>query len=72
MINHFLRAIRAINPDIISMKNVRRITKTNHIPNGILLRTDFHILFNLGLIGINKSYKVVISSLLSDIEYESY
>ena len=46
--------------------------KTNNITNGILLRADFHILFDLGLIGINKSYKVVVSSSLSDTEYEKY
>lgn len=46
--------------------------KTNDITNGILLRSDFHILFDLGLIGINKSYKVVVSSSLSDTEYEKY
>lgn len=46
--------------------------KTNNITNGILLRADFHILFDLGLIGINTSYKVIISSSLSDTEYEKY
>ncbi len=46
--------------------------KTNNITNGILLRSDFHILFDLGLIGINKSYKVIVSSSLSDTEYEKY
>jgi 5-methylcytosine-specific restriction protein A len=45
---------------------------TNNITNGILLRSDFHILFDLGLIGINKSYKVIVSSSLSDTEYEKY
>jgi 5-methylcytosine-specific restriction protein A len=29
-------------------------------------------LFDLGLIGINKSYQVVVSSSLSDTEYEKY
>ncbi|SMM98697.1 restriction endonuclease [uncultured Candidatus Thioglobus sp.] len=46
--------------------------KTNHITNGILLRSDFHTLFDLGLIGINKSYKVIVSSSLYDTEYERY
>jgi 5-methylcytosine-specific restriction protein A len=46
--------------------------ETNNITNGILLRSDFHILFDLGLIGINKSYQVVVSSSLSDTEYEKY
>lgn len=46
--------------------------KTNNITNGILLKADFHILFDLGLIGVNKSYEVVVSSSLSDTEYEKY
>ncbi len=46
--------------------------KTNHITNGILLRSDFHTLFDLGLIGINQHYKVVVSSSLRDTEYEQY
>ncbi|CAB5505481.1 hypothetical protein THERMOT_2160 [Bathymodiolus thermophilus thioautotrophic gill symbiont] len=46
--------------------------QTNHITNGILLRADFHILFDLGLIGVNKFYKVIVSSSLSDTEYEEY
>lgn len=46
--------------------------KTNNITNGILLRSDFHTLFDLGLIGINQRYKVVVSSSLRDTEYEQY
>ncbi len=46
--------------------------RTNNITNGILLRSDFHILFDLGLIGINKSYQVVVSSSLGGTEYEEY
>ncbi|BAS67129.1 HNH endonuclease [Bathymodiolus septemdierum thioautotrophic gill symbiont] len=46
--------------------------KTNNISNGVLLRADLHILFDLGLVGINQSYKVVVSSSLSDTEYEKY
>lgn len=45
---------------------------TNHITNGILLRADIHTLFDLGLIGVNRSYKVVVSSSLIDSEYEKY
>lgn len=36
--------------------------KTNHITNGILLRADVHTLFDIGLLGINQNYEVVISS----------
>jgi len=45
---------------------------TNHITNGILLRADLHTLFDLGLIGINQNYKVVISLSLNGTEYEKY
>jgi 5-methylcytosine-specific restriction protein A len=33
--------------------------KTNNITNGILLRSDFHILFDLGLIGIISLIKLL-------------
>lgn len=46
--------------------------KTNHVTNGILLRTDIHTLFDLGLLGINQSYKVVVSSSMNGTEYEAY
>ncbi|CAC9517914.1 hypothetical protein [uncultured Gammaproteobacteria bacterium] len=45
---------------------------TNNITNGILLRSDFHLLFDLGLIGINNAYKVVVSSSLSNTEYAQH
>jgi len=45
---------------------------TNHITNGLLLRADIHTLFDLGLIGVNQNYEVVVSSKLSDTEYESF
>lgn len=46
--------------------------KTNHITNGILLRADIHTLYDLGLLGINQNYEVVISSSLMNTEYEDY
>lgn len=46
--------------------------KTNHVTNGILLRADFHTLFDLGLIGISQDYKVVVSSSLKGTDYERY
>ena len=47
--------------------------KTNHIQNGLLLRSDIHTLYDLGLISINPStLKIEISSELHDTEYESY
>lgn len=46
--------------------------KTNHVTNGILLRTDIHTLFDLGLLGVNQEYEVVVSSSLKNTEYEVY
>lgn len=46
--------------------------KTNHVTNGLLLRTDLHTLFDLGLLGINQIYEVVVSSRLKNTEYEKY
>lgn len=44
---------------------------TNHVQNGLLLRTDLHTLFDLGLITIDFStYKVKISKILMDTEYK--
>jgi hypothetical protein len=43
---------------------------TNHIQNGILLRSDIHTLFDLGKIGINPAtHKVVISDSLRRTTY---
>lgn len=46
--------------------------KTNHVTNGILLRADIHTLFDLGLLGINQNYEVVVSSSMKETEYETY
>ena len=35
--------------------------KTNSTDNGILLRSDIHTLFDLGKIGIDLDYKVIMS-----------
>jgi putative restriction endonuclease len=43
--------------------------ESNHIQNGILLRVDIHRLFDMGLIGIDKHYKVRVSSKLSSEHY---
>ena len=46
--------------------------KTNHVTNGILLRADIHTLFDLGLLGINQNYEVVVSSSMKKTDYEVY
>jgi predicted restriction endonuclease len=44
--------------------------QTNHVSNGLLLRTDLHTLFDLGLLAIDaKSLKVWIAGGLRDTEY---
>jgi predicted restriction endonuclease len=43
--------------------------ESNHIRNGILLRVDIHRLFDMGLIGIDKSFRVRISSKLTSEHY---
>ena len=44
---------------------------TNHISNGLLLRTDIHTLFDIGMIAIDTvSYQVVISDKLKGTIYE--
>ncbi|WP_281545883.1 HNH endonuclease [Grimontia sp. SpTr1] len=46
--------------------------ETNHVQNGLLLRSDIHTLFDLGLISIDaKTMKVVISDQLQGSEYQS-
>jgi len=45
-------------------------TDTNKIPNGILLRSDIHTLFDLGLITINpENYFIQVSNKIMKDEY---
>jgi hypothetical protein len=44
---------------------------TNHVQNGILLRSDIHTLFDIGKIGIDPiSHKVIVSKSLNGTDYE--
>jgi hypothetical protein len=45
---------------------------TNVVPNGLLLRSDLHTLFDLHLITISPDYKVWISPLLNRTSYKAY
>jgi len=45
---------------------------TNHITNGIILRSDIHDLFDLNLICIDDTYRINVSPLLKKTEYERY
>jgi putative restriction endonuclease len=59
-------------PDALEAAHIipYRGENTNHIQNGILLRSDIHTLFDLGKIGINPvTHKVIISDSLSETVY---
>ena len=46
---------------------------TNHVTNGLLLRSDLHTLFDCGLIAIDEAeFKVLIGKELRGSEYERY
>jgi putative restriction endonuclease len=48
-------------------------SETNHIRNGLLLRSDLHILFDLYLIAIKpETYEIVLSRKLHDSTYEEF
>ena len=56
-----------------ALEKMREDSKnTNHVTNGILLRADIHTLFDLGLIGINQKYEVVVASSLQEADYDGY
>ena len=40
--------------------------------NGLLLRSDLHVLFDLGLIGIDEKFKVCVSTKLKEPEYTKF
>ncbi len=45
---------------------------SNHIQNGLALRTDVHKLFDAGLLTIGDDYRVVVSARLKSTDYASY
>ena len=47
--------------------------KTNHVQNGMILRSDVHSLFDRGLLGVEpEDYSVVMSDVLSNSSYSDY
>jgi putative restriction endonuclease len=46
--------------------------ETNRTDNGLLLRADVHTLFDLGLIWIDESYRVHVTTALRGTEYEAF
>jgi len=45
--------------------------KTNHLTNGLILRSDLHILYDKGLICIDENYKVKISGKIKNSDWYS-
>jgi predicted restriction endonuclease len=46
---------------------------TNHLSNGLLLRADFHTLFDMGLLAVDHdSMTILVSWRLNGTEYESF
>ncbi len=45
---------------------------SNHVQNGLLLRVDFHKLYDNGLLYINQDYKIEISPLINGDYYKSF
>lgn len=43
--------------------------RTNEVSNGLLLRSDIHTLFDLGLLGVTEEYQVVVNSQLEGSAY---
>ena len=46
--------------------------ESSHVPNGLALRTDFHKLFDAGLITIDDDYHLVVSDRLDSRSYAAY
>jgi hypothetical protein len=46
--------------------------QTNVLSNGLLLRSDFHTLFDFGLIGIRDDYTIVTTAELKETDYKDY
>ena len=47
--------------------------ETNHVQNGMILRSDIHSLFDRGLVGVEpEDYEVVMSDVLTNSSYSDY
>ncbi len=66
------------NSDVIEILEAAHIIpylgpQTNHISNGLLLRADLHILFDLGMIAVDaQKMTVIVSSRLAQTDYVLY
>jgi putative restriction endonuclease len=47
-------------------------SRSNHIQNGLALRTDLHKLFDAGLVTIDDDYRLVVSNRLKSKAYGAY
>ncbi len=46
--------------------------QTNHPTNGLLLRADMHDLFDLGLVAVDESLRLLLARELVGTQYEQY
>nr|WP_315020193.1 HNH endonuclease [uncultured Aminipila sp.] len=60
--------------DVIEAAHIQEYVneESNHIQNGLPLRTDIHRLFDSGLITVNEQYKICVSPYLSEPYYKAF
>jgi len=65
---------REKTPELIEAAHIQQYlnSDSNHVQNGLLLRMDFHKLFDNGLLYINSEYKIEISPLVKGEYYKSF
>lgn len=61
-------------PELLEVAHIQNYKNkdSHHIQNGIILRTDFHKLYDNGLVFIDKNYSIHISSLITNEYYRQY
>lgn len=61
----------AVDAEVLEAAHIRQYNGpvTNIVTNGLLLRSDLHTLFDLGLIAIDEAYRVLVSPTLQDPVY---
>lgn len=63
-----------ITPELIEAAHIQPYLskESNHVQNGLLLRVDFHKLYDNGLLYINEDYKIEISPLINSEFYKGF
>jgi putative restriction endonuclease len=62
------------SPEVLNAAHIQPYVnrKSNHVQNGLCLRTDLHKLFDAGLITLDDNYRLVVSEHLISKEYAAY